>query len=148
MASHGGAPMEERGDRTGPRRRARCLGLGFTSCAAPRGCRGTCSTVRGSSERGCHRAPPNWETGEGDITLSDGRTLMSSCWSGHWAKGTWCGRHGLAEESIERGIGQGSLNTCAHTRHSWKCHLHARSRKVAGEAERRVMEQRGELEHA
>jgi hypothetical protein len=38
-------------------------------------------------------------------------------------KGTWCGGRGLAEESIERRIGQGGLNTCAHTRHSRKMPL-------------------------
>jgi hypothetical protein len=69
MGSHRGAPAEERGDRAGPCRLARCLGLGFLSCAAPRGCRETCSTVRGSSKWGCHRAPPNQETGEGSDAL-------------------------------------------------------------------------------
>jgi hypothetical protein len=78
--------------------------------------------VRGSSKRGCHRAPPNRETGEGGGALTGGRTPMSGGWSGHWAKGTWCGGRGLAEESIERRIGQGGLNTCADTRRSGKCH--------------------------
>jgi hypothetical protein len=51
MAIHRGALAEERGDRAGPRWRVRCLGLNFSICATPRGCRGTCSTVRGSSEQ-------------------------------------------------------------------------------------------------
>jgi hypothetical protein len=102
--------------------------------------------VRGSSERGCHRAPSNQETREGGSALIVGITLMSGGWSGHWVKGTWCRVRGLVEESIERWIGHGGLNTCAHTRHSRKCHLHAQSRKVAGEAERQVAKQRGEVE--
>jgi hypothetical protein len=49
MAGHGGALAEERGDGAGPHQWVRCLGLGVTSCAAPRGCRRTRSTWRGSS---------------------------------------------------------------------------------------------------
>jgi hypothetical protein len=53
MASHGEASVEEGGSDAGACRRASCLKLGDTSSAAPRGCSGTCSRGRESTERGC-----------------------------------------------------------------------------------------------
>jgi hypothetical protein len=87
------------------------------------------------AEEDRQRVLPNHEAGEGGGMITNGRTLMSGDWRGHWVKGTWCGGCGLAEESTEQRIGLVGLNTCVHTRRLGKCHLCAWSRKVAGEAE-------------
>jgi hypothetical protein len=83
MAGHGGAPAEERGNGVGARQQARRPELGGVSFAAPRGCRGTCSMGRERSERGCRRAPPTREAGEGGGALTGGRTPTSGGRIGH-----------------------------------------------------------------
>jgi hypothetical protein len=83
MAGHGGALAEERGDGAGACRRARRPELGGMSSAAPRGCFGICSMGREGSERGCRRALPTREAGEGGGALTGGRTPTSGDGSGN-----------------------------------------------------------------